>query len=138
MKNQKEKVLANKKKEKDGEHLAAVTNDFLFLFLLEIVSLVWPNQIKKEKRPNDVDSRFSFWESDRLIASLSTLQELHQPWFAEPNSAVEFQVCLANEEESRDKRLSPLPIKSFLFVIGGLKPTWNKIWLVQSLVSKFY
>ena len=30
-------VLANKKKEKDGEHLAAVTNDFLFLFLLEIV-----------------------------------------------------------------------------------------------------
>ena len=38
----------------------------------------------------------------------------------------------------RDKRLSPLPIKSFLFVIGGLKPTWNKIWLVQSLVSKFY
>jgi hypothetical protein len=36
---------------------------------------------------------------------------------------LEFQVCLANEEESRDKRLSPLPIKSFLFVIGGLKPT---------------
>ena len=31
------------------------------------------------KQTSDVDSRFSFWESDRLIASLSTLQELHQP-----------------------------------------------------------
>jgi hypothetical protein len=41
-------VLANKKKEKDGEHLAAVTNDFLFLFLLEIVcQSFWIHQDKK-------------------------------------------------------------------------------------------